>query len=113
MYLDTRSQAHWQQQLKQLRLLSKTDIWWNPTNQHSLRLTKLAIGFIPNSEYYIVDLASKIIPRHFILLERGMSSPYYIKKLDQLYVFDQTVAIMLTLHSGDLDTCLSNLINYG
>ena len=109
---DSRSQAYWQNKLTLLHPLSKTDIWWNPTNPHSLRLTKLAISYIPISEYYTVDLASKIIPRHFILMERGMSQPYYIKKLDQLFVFDQTVAIMLTLHSGDLDTCLSNLINY-
>ena len=113
MVLDTRSQAYWQAQLKQLNSLSKTDTWWNPTNHHSLRLTKLAIDRIPKTDYYTVNLQSKIISKHFILLERGMPGPYYIKKLDQLYVFDQTVAIMLTLHSGDLDTCLSNLINYG
>jgi len=111
---DTRSQAYWQDLLfSNLPGIQRSDVWWNPTNHQSLRLSKLAISLIEEDQYIKVNLQSKIIPKHFILLERAMPKPYYVKKVDQIYVFDQTIAVMLTLHSGDLDTCLSNLINYG
>jgi hypothetical protein len=42
-----------------------------------------------------------------------LSVPYFIPQLTDIIVFDQTVATMLTLHAGDLDTYLSNLSKYG
>lgn len=111
---DIRSQAYWQERLNGNDQKSST-IWWNVTNHHSLRLTKVGLALAGRSDikFHTVNLQEKIKPRHFLLLERTMPAPYYIKKLDQVYVMDETVAIMLTLHAGDLDTCLSNLFKYG
>jgi hypothetical protein len=108
------SQEHWQQQIPGLAQFTKELVWFNPTNPRSLRLTKYGLAAIPRKEYksHTINLAEKIKPSHYLLLERAMPAPYYIKKMDQIYVFDEQVAIMLTLHAGDLQTCLSNMLKY-
>ena len=107
-------QEQWQQQIPSLAQFSKELIWWNPLNPNSLRLTKYGLKAIPEDKfkYHTINLAKKILPGHYLLLERAMPAPFYIKKTDQIYVFDEQVAIMLTLHAGDLQTCLSNLLKY-
>lgn len=108
------SQAHWQQQVPALAQFSKELIWFNPLNPNSLRLTKYGLKAIPDKEfkYHKISLAEPIKPGHYLLLERAMPAPYYIKKMDQIYVFDEQVAVMLTLHAGDLHTCLTNMLTY-
>jgi hypothetical protein len=108
------SQAHWQQKIPSLGKFSKELVWFNPLNPNSLRLTKYGLAAIPKKEYqsHIINLAEKIRPVHYLLLERAMPAPYYIKKMDQIYVYDEQVAIMLTLHAGDLGTYLTNLLTY-
>ena len=108
------SQEHWQQQIPSLGQFSKELIWFNPLNPKSLRLTKYGLAAIPRKEYryHTINLVEKIKPGHYLLLERAMPAPYYIKKMDQIYVYDEQTAIMLTLHAGDLQTCLTNLITY-
>jgi hypothetical protein len=108
------SQAHWQQQIPALAQFSKELVWFNPLNSNSLRLTKYGLAAIPRKEYqaHTINLAEKIKPGHYLLLERAMPAPYYIKKMDQIYVYDEQVAIMLTLHAGDLGTYLTNLLTY-
>ena len=32
--------------------------------------------------------------------------------MDQIYVYDEQIAVMLTLHAGDLETCLTNMLRY-
>ena len=108
------SQAHWQQTIPALAQFSKELVWFNPTNPQSLRLTKYGLAAIPRKEYqsHTINLAERIRPGHYLLLERAMPAPYYIKKLDQIYVFDEQTAIMLNLHAGDLQTCLTNMLTY-
>ena len=108
------SQAQWQQTIPALGQFSKELVWFNPLNPNSLRLTKYGLAAIPRKEYqsHTINLVEKIRPGHYLLLERAMPAPYYIKKMDQIYVFDEQTAIMLTLHAGDLQTCLTNLITY-
>ena len=108
------SQEHWQQQIPGLAQFSKELIWFNPINPKSLRLTKYGLAAIPKKEFksHTINLVEKIKPGHYLLLERAMPAPYYIKKLDQIYVFDEQTAIMLTLHAGDLQTCLTNMLTY-
>lgn len=108
------SQAHWQQKIPSLGQFSKELVWFNPLNPKSLRLTKYGLAAIPQNEYkyHTIKLDKIILPRHYLLLERAMPAPYFIKKVDQIYVFDEQTAVMLMLHSGDLETCLSNMINY-
>ena len=108
------SQAQWQQTIPGLAQFSKELVWFNPLNPNSLRLTKYGLAAIPQKEYksHTIKLAKIIKPGHYLLLERAMSAPYYIKKIDQLYVFDEQVAVMLMLHAGDLETCLTNMLRY-
>ena len=108
------SQAQWQQTIPSLAQFSKELIWFNPLNPNSLRLTKYGLAAIPQKEYksHTIKLDKIIKPGHYLLLERAMSAPYYIKKIDQIYVFDEQVAVMLMLHAGDLETCLTNMLRY-
>lgn len=108
------SQEHWQQTIPALAQFSKELIWFNPLNPNSLRLTKYGLSAIPRDEYkfQIIKLDKIIKPGHYLLLERAMPAPYFIKKIDQIYVFDEQVAVMLMLHAGDLETCLSNMLKY-
>ena len=108
------SQAHWQQTIPALAQFSKELVWFNPLNPNSLRLTKYGLAAIQQNEYkyHTINLAKIIKPGHYLLLERAMPAPYFIKKIDQLYVFDEQVAVMLMLHAGDLETCLTNMLQY-
>ena len=108
------SQAQWQQTIPSLAQFSKELIWFNPLNPNSLRLTKYGFAAISKKEYpyHTIKLDKIIKPGHYLLLERTMSAPYFIKKIDQIYVFDEQVAVMLMLHSGDLETCLTNMLRY-
>ena len=108
------SQAQWQQTIPSLAQFSKELVWFNPLNPNSLRLTKYGLAAIPQKDYtyHTIKLAKIIKPGHYLLLERAMPAPYFIKKIDQLYVFDEQVAVMLMLHAGDLETCLTNMLQY-
>lgn len=91
------------------------DFWFNPLNPHSLRLSKFGLQIAAvRAELvnYPVDLDVKILPKHFLLLERACVSPYYVKKLDQLVVFDRETAVMIQLHAGNFDAYFSNTLQY-
>lgn len=111
MIKSTHKQLSWQK--KFAAELDPNLIWWNPTNHDSLRLNKVGAKIAKNTlESYLIKISTQLKPKHLLLLERGMPAPYYIEKHDRLEVFDQTVATMLTLHAGDLDTYLTNLLTY-
>jgi hypothetical protein len=120
---DSRSQAHWSQVI--LDRVTKAgfavpadrirELWYNPLNPQSLRLTKFGLQIATvraDMITYLVDLDVKILPKHFLLLERACASPYYVKKLDELIVFDQQTAVMIQLHAGDFDAYFSNTLKY-
>ena len=88
-------------------------VWQNPTNPKSLRLTPLGFKLASKKvTSYSIKLQDKIVPKHMLMMERALSTPYFIPRLTDIVVFDQTVATMSTLHAGDLDTYLSNLLTY-
>ncbi len=89
------------------------NLWRNPTNPQSLRLTQIGYKLASKEvEQFSIKLNDPIRPKHFVMLERAFTFPYYIPKNDIIVVFDQTVATMLTLHAGDLGTYLVNLLTY-
>ena len=86
--------------------------WFNPTNLESLRLTRTGNAWIKKYTpltFHKIDLQKNIFPRQLLQLERLLVSPYYIKNLKWLEVLDETTAIMLQLHAGDLVQYLDNL----
>lgn len=111
--MDTHSQKYWNTILF-VPVEQQFAVWRNPTNPKSLRLTPLGFKLASKKvTAYPIKLQDKIIPKHMLMLERAVTVPYFIPKLTDIVVFDQTVATMLTLHAGDLDTYLSNLSKYG
>jgi len=46
------------------------------------------------------------------LFEKACVSPYYVKKLDQLVVFDQETAVMIQLHAGNFDAYFTNRLTF-
>lgn len=86
--------------------------WYNPINQHSLRLTYPGFKFFTNTAKltaYPITLTDMIMPKQMLQLERLLHDAYYIRELKILYVFSEQDAVMLQLHGGDLNTYLDNL----
>jgi hypothetical protein len=86
--------------------------WFNGINQSSLRLTKQGYTwFTKNGKFtfHTIDLVARINGRQLLQLERLFSQPYYIAKINQILVIDESTAVMLQLHAGDLHTYLQNL----
>ena len=87
-------------------------IWWqNPTNQHSLRLTKSGYEWTKKHSkihYNEVRLSHHLVAKHFLQLERLLKSPYYIKG-KSICLVSESDAIMLQLHAGNLAQYLDNL----
>lgn len=87
-------------------------MWFNPTNEHSMRLTKAGYVYLTgpiNLTKYDFKLPEKIKPKVLLQLERYIAYPYYIHTLNRISVFDEETAIMLQLHGSDLETYLNNL----
>ena len=87
-------------------------LFYNPTNRNSMRLTTNGFNFFKKNLkiiQYEFTLQSMIMPKQLLLLERHILYPYYIQNLSKLIVFDETTAVMLQLHNGNLNTYLDNL----
>ena len=95
------------------RFVGVERVWWqNPLNQFSLRLTHTGYKWLQKNskwKFHEIELVEKIMPRQMLQLERLLTSPYFIRKLDLLYVHSEQDAVMLQLHGGDLNTYLDNL----
>lgn len=118
-----RSQAHWSQVILDRVAPSGfavpvdriRELWFNPLNPQSLRLTKFGLQIATvraELTTYAVDLDVSIRPKHFLLLEKACTSPYYVKKLNHLVLFDQETAVMIQLHAGNFDAYFSNTLKY-
>lgn len=89
--------------------------WYNPTNPHSLRLTKTGhkwFSSVAKITSYEVKLDGQmILPKQLLQLERLFTAPYYIQTLKKLWVYSESDYIMLQLHGSDLHQYLNNLEN--
>lgn len=87
------------------------DWWWNFTDQKNLRLSRNGFKTIENCKipYYIIELPEPLRNRTLIQLSRRLTCPYYIKKLDLIYLVGEQETVLLKLHADNLQQYLDNL----
>jgi len=87
------------------------ELWWNHTDQKNLRLSTYGIRFINDNKipYFDIRLSEPLKNRTLIQMSRLLTCPYYIKKLDVVYLLGEEESIMLTLHADNLQQYLDNL----
>lgn len=88
--------------------------WYNPINQNSLRLTNVGFKWFTQHgklKSYEIKLPEeqKILPKHYLQLEKLFEEPYYLKGRNSIVVFGERDAIMLQLHAGNLTAYLNSL----
>ena len=89
----------------------KYKIWFNPTDNSSLRLNLEGYRFmmqVLKIKPYEFDFGLPLSNRNLLQLERFFQSMYYINK-QKIIVFEEEEAIMLTLHGNNLFQYLDNL----
>jgi hypothetical protein len=87
-------------------------VWWNFTDDNSLRLTAFGFRFlvkILNIKHYSFTLKQRLANKNLIQLERYFPGVYFLHQNELIIVFDETDASMLALLDGDLKTYLENL----
>jgi len=86
-------------------------IWYNPTDDNSLRLSLEGLRFVTqnlNLELFEFELEQPLKNKNLIQLERYFSGMYYIMP-KKIIVFDEDEATMLSLHSNNLPVYLDSL----
>jgi organic radical activating enzyme len=99
-----------------LRKVYSTDyqrVWWmNPTDPNSLRLTLQGLQFVKANlklQSYEFVLPAELTNHNLMQLERSFQGMYYLLKRQKIIVFEESEALMLTLHGSDLKSYLDNL----
>lgn len=85
--------------------------WWhNPMNPDSLRLSKPAFNLLKKYKVqnWRFELPTEILPRTLLQLEKFFTAPYHIQTLKLIWVYGETEAIMLALHTNNLQQYLDN-----
>ena len=93
-------------------LTYKNRIWFNPTDNQSLRLNLIGYQFLLDSvklKAYEYKLTAPLSSKNLLQLERYFQGPYFLFQHKKIIVFDETEASMLSLMDGDLRTYLENL----
>jgi len=85
--------------------------WWNFTNIQNLRLSIYGLKAIQTIRipYYSIQLPEPLRNRTFIQMGRLLACPYYIKKLDLVYLLGEQESVLLKLHADNLQQYLDNL----
>ena len=86
--------------------------WYNGINKTSLRLTKPGAAWcIQQAKWHFhgIDVTTPINGKQMLQLERLLDQPYYIPTYKRILVLDETTAVMLQLHAGNLAQYLDNL----
>lgn len=118
MTKSTLDQDHWIEEFKKSGLEFfkffddvRVALFFNPCNHKSMRITAVGYRYLKTLKLveYSIKTKSSMMPRDLLLLERHFTSPYFIKNLNNLIVFDESTATMLYLLDGDLQTYLDNL----
>ena len=89
--------------------------WYNPLNEQSLRLTRVAFNTlekakVPNWKF---RLDRVYLPKTYLQMERYFTAPYYIHGHQTIYVYGETEAMMLGLHGSNLQQYLDNHDTHG
>ena len=110
-YTQTQLTAIFAELLKQHSSKISYQIWNNPKDPNSLRLSTLGFKFITNDlkfQAYKFDLNPPLTNRNLLQLERYFQGMYFILR-DKFFVFDEAEASMINLMSGNLVAYLNNL----
>lgn len=87
--------------------------WWkNPTDDNSLRLSLAGLQFVKavlKLQSYEFALSEELSNHNLLQLERQFKSMYYLLKRQKIIVFEETEAMMLTLHGNNLKGYLDSL----
>ena len=87
--------------------------WWkNPTDANSLRLSLAGLQLVKavlKLQSYEFALADELTNQNLLQLERVFDSMYYLLKRQKIIVFDESSALMLTLHGNNLKSYLEAL----
>ena len=108
------NRVHWIQQFIADTPLEKrpTQWWGNPMNPNSLRLNSQGFSWVKKHKkikYHEIKIQESITPRQLLQLEKLLSAPYFVKSYKDIMVFDESTAVMLHLHAGNLVQYLDNL----
>jgi len=91
----------------------KNYLWFNPTNDFSLRLTLSGYRFVVEQlklQTYDYQLPQPLNNRNLLQLERYFPSIFYlINTKPKIVVFDEQEAAMLALYGNDLPGYLNSL----
>lgn len=90
----------------------RMNIWTNPTDDNSLRLTLTGLQFVKSNldlKSYAFNLEDELSNQNILQLERLFQGPYYLLKRQKIIVFEESEAVMLTLHGNDLVSYLNNI----
>ena len=91
--------------------------WWkNPTDANSLRLSLAGLQFVKANlklQSYDFELPEELTNSQLLQLERQFKSMYYLLKRQKIIVFEESEALMLTLHSGNLKAYLDSIESAG
>lgn len=87
------------------------DWWWNYTDPRNLRLSKNGFKFVNDSKItcYDIQLTEPLRNRTLIQMSRLLTCPYFIKKLDLVYLLGEEESVLLKLHADNLQQYLDNL----
>lgn len=90
----------------------KKALWWNFTDNNSLRLTSYGFRFLVKVikiPHYTFTLKQRLANKNLLQLERYFPGVYFLYRNELIIVFDESDASMLALLDGDLKTYLENL----
>jgi len=85
--------------------------WWNHTNLTNLRLSNYGFKAIQRGKipYYAIQLPEPLRNRTLIQMSRLLTCPYFIKKLDLVYLLGEEEFVLLKLHADNLQQYLDNM----
>lgn len=85
--------------------------WWNHTDSKNLRLSMVGFKFVQQYKIpkYEIVLSESLRNRTLIQMSRLLTCPYYIKKLDIVYLLGEEESVLIALHADNLQQYLDNL----
>lgn len=87
--------------------------WWkNPTDPTSIRLSLAGLQFVKANlkiQSYEFALEEELTNQNLLQLERLFKGMYYLLKRQKIIVFEESEALMLTLHGNNLKGYLDSL----
>jgi hypothetical protein len=86
-------------------------LWVNTLNPNSLRLTQGGYEWVVKAckQTAYVFVTTYVSNGALVKLDHLMTAPYYVRNRYHLHLFNEEDAIMLNLHSGNLDRYLKDL----